>query len=224
MTEQPREARDPFAPPDGSSAQPPGAPYAPPSFPPPTGDPLPPPTWTGVAAQPYGAPAPAPRRRRGWLIAGAVVGGLVVVAATGVAAVSVLGEALARMPAGGKVSISAVPVGRCYVLDESDRRAGVAGRVSLVDCSTAHDGQVYALVPLSFEDWPGQEAISAAGESGCTAMERVLDDSLYESTGLQSSWYVPSQKNWSNQRHVVQCVVQSEQALGLTRDWMTSGG
>lgn len=223
MTDQPRDPRDPFAPPDGTS---PFAAYPPPvspapSFPAPTGDPLPPPAWTGVPAAPYASAAPAPKRGRAWLIAAAVVGGILLLGAIGTAAVTTLGDAFDEAAAGsGQVWISEVPTGRCYILDDADRREELAGWVTLVDCQYAHDGQIYAVVPLAFEDWPGKKAISDAADRGCTSKDVLLDEDVFDATGLSGSWYVPFEEDWDVEEHVAQCVVQSDAALGLSRSWM----
>lgn len=218
MTEPPRDPRDPFAPPDAVPSAAPSS-YPPPAFPPPAGPQLPPPAWTG---DPYGAPVAPSSRRRGWIIAAAVVGGLVAVGVIGAAAVSVLGGALEQSStsATGEVWISEVPAGRCYILDDADRREDLAGYVTLVDCRFAHDGQVYGVVPLDFDAWPGQRAVSDAAGAGCREKDALLDEEVFDASGLSGSWYTPFEEDWDVEAHTAQCVVESDGALGLTRSWL----
>lgn len=214
MTEQPRDPRDPFAPPD------PGAPWReaaaapPPAAPPAAGPPL----WP---ADPYAASAPPARRRRWWPIAAAVVAGVVAVGALGYGALRVLGDVLGPLEAeDGQVWIGEVPAGSCYILDDLDRREAIAGYVTLVGCQFAHDGEVIATVPLDFDAWPGQREIDAAAERGCTAKDALLDPAVFDEPGLSLVWYTPSEIDWDVDPHTAQCVVESDSALGLTRSWL----
>lgn len=221
MTDQPQGQNDPFAPPDSLGSYPPPS-YAPPSFPPPTGAPLPPPQWT---ADPYGAAAPPPRRGRGWLIAAAVVAGVAIVGGVGYGLLRLAGDGLASLDAAAGsesagVWISEVPVGRCYILDDADRREDVAGYVTLVDCRFAHDGQVYAVVPLTFDTWPGQREVTDAAGEGCRAKDALLDEAVFDESGLTGSWYTPFEADWDVEEHNAQCVVESDGALGLQRSWL----
>ena len=229
MTEQPR---DPFAPPDSAGSFPPPGfpPPAPPApaFPPPTGAPLPPPPWSG---DPFGAAVPPqpPRRGRGWIIAGAVAGGVVLLGAAGIGAAQMLDGALSSTRAGlsttgasGDVWISDVVAGDCYVLDADERREAMAGYVTIVDCTEPHDGQVYAVVPVDFDTWPGKREVDDAAEAGCREKDVLLDDAIWDATGLNGNWYLPFEQDWDVEDHTAQCVVEADDALGLKRSWLAS--
>lgn len=229
MTDQPR---DPFAPPDSAGSFPPPGfpPPAPPApaFPPPTGAPLPPPPWSG---DPFGAAAEPrpPRRGRTWIIAGAVAGGVLLLGAAGIGAAQMLDGALSTSRAGlsstdtsGDVWISDVVAGDCYVLDAEERREAMAGFVTIVDCTEPHDGQVYAVVPVDFDTWPGTREVDEAAEEGCRAKDVLLDDAIWDATGLNGNWYLPFEQDWDEEDHTAQCVVEADDALGLRRSWLAS--
>lgn len=230
MTDEARDPRDPFAPPDALGSYPPPT-YPPPaqptgSYPPPTGAPLPAPPWSG---DPYSLTGPPqqPRRGRGWLVAGVVAGGVALLAVAGFAAVQVLGGALDSLAAGPEgadgVWISDVTPGACYVLDDADRREDVAGYVTIIGCQFKHDGQVYAVVPLDYASWPGQRALNDAAADACREKDALLDDAVFDEAGLSGSWYLPYEGDWDVEPHTVQCVVESDGALGLDRSWLQGG-
>lgn len=229
MNDQPR---DPFAPPDSAAPFPPpgSTPPAPPvpAFPPPTGSPLPPPPWSGDPFGAVAAPRP-PRRGRGWIIAGAVVGGVILLGAAGIGAAQMLDGALSTSRPGlsttgasRDVWISDVGAGDCYVLDADERREAMAGYVTLVDCSEPHDGQVYAVVPLDFDTWPGKREVDDAAAAGCQAKDVLLDDAIWDESDLNGNWYLPFEEDWDVEDHTAQCVVEADDALGLRRSWLAS--
>ncbi len=246
MAEEPQDARNPFAPPDtGPGAvvppvgQAPSHDSLPPSFPPPTGDPIGGVHWAGAPAagygySPYAAPyaAPTPRRRGvAWAIGGGITAGVLLLGAASYGALTALDDALTSAAkrstgphsSGDQVWVSDLARGDCYILDDADRRDLTAGLVTIIDCQLAHDGEVYGVGTLDFSTYPGAREVSDAAEKLCAGSESTLDEAVYDAPGLTGTWYTPLKEDWSVEPHTVQCVVEADDALGLRRSWIDGG-
>ena len=121
---------------------------------------------------------------------------------------------------GATATIGELAVGACYHLREADRTADSVGEVDVVSCTSPHDGQVYAKVPLDFADFPGDVQLSSAADSACGAQDAVaLDQGVRAVDTISPAWYAPLEADWADSEHVAACVVESDDADGLTRSW-----
>jgi len=161
-------------------------------------------------------------RHRGVVVLAAVAT-LVVVGLAVVVALRVLSAATSTsdVAAPGTTStIGGLAVGACYHLREADRTADSVGEVDVVGCTTPHDGQVYAQVPLDFTDFPGDAQLSSAADSACSAQDAVvLDQGMRGIDTISTTWYAPLEADWADSEHVATCVVESDDTDGLTRSW-----
>jgi len=166
---------------------------------------------------------PADDRSR-WVVVAAVIAAVVVVTAIAVLGVRVLRGATGASPtaSGATSSIGALDVGSCYRLPTDDTGSDSVGDVAVVPCTDPHDGQVYAHVPLTFDDYPSDAALTAAAESGCGADDSSLDASVASSDTMSPSWYAPLEADWADSPHAATCVIESNDPNGLTRSWTTT--
>ena len=147
----------------------------------------------------------------------------VVVAAIAVLGVRVLRGATGSSPtaSGATSTIGALDVGACYRLPSDDASSDSVSDVEVLPCTEPHDGQVYAHVPLTFDDYPSDAALTAAAESGC-GDDSSLDSSVASSDTMSPSWYAPLEADWADSPHAATCVIESNDPNGLTRSWTTT--
>jgi len=116
---------------------------------------------------------------------------------------------------GATSSVGSLAVGACYRLTD-DRASDSVGDVTVTSRTQPHGSQVYARVPLSFDDYPSDAAVTSAADSGCGANDSALDSSV-ASNRPSRSWYAPLAADWPDGPHVATCVVESDDPNGLTR-------
>jgi len=99
-------------------------------------------------------------------------------------------------------------VGDCF--DDGDMALGEleeVGDVPLVDCSAPHDNEVYAVVTVDGEVFPGEEAIQAQADEVCFEAFDPFVGLHYESSALDFGWLVPTADSWELGDRVVACFV-----------------
>ena len=163
---------------------------------------------------------------RRWVVVVAAVAVLVVVAGAVALGLRVLSNATSSTPSvaatGTSASIDTLAIGACYRLASEDRTADSIGDVDVVACTTPHDGQVYAKVPLNYADYPGDAELSTAADAGCGAQDSVaLDQAVRSVDTISPAWYGPLEADWADTPHIAACVVESDDPDGLTRSWTT---
>ncbi len=164
---------------------------------------------------------------RRWVLVVAAVAVLVVVAGSVAVGVRVLSSATSGQSdvasPGSSASVGSLAIGACYRLQGDDRTADSVGDVDIVACTTPHDGQVYAHVPLNYADYPGDAELSTAADAGCADQDGVaLDRAVRAIDTISLAWYGPLEADWADTPHVAACVIESDDPNGLTRSW-TSG-
>jgi hypothetical protein len=168
----------------------------------------------------------ATRSGRRWVVVAAAIAVLVVVAGAVALGLRVLSNATSSQTdvasPGTSASIDELALGACYRLASEDRTADSIGGVDVVSCTTPHDGQVYATVPLDYADYPGDAELSSAADSGCGAQDAVaLDPAVRTVDTISPAWYGPLEADWADTPHVATCVIESDDPDGLTRSWTT---
>ncbi len=99
-------------------------------------------------------------------------------------------------------------VGDCF--DDGDMALGEfeeVGEVPLVDCIEPHDNEVYAVVTVDGEVFPGEEAIQAQADEVCLEAFDPFVGLDYESSALDFGWLVPTADSWEMGDRVVACFV-----------------
>jgi hypothetical protein len=195
-------------------SQPPRDPFAPPD-----GDLMFPAATDGTWQQ-----GPAAGSRRRWVVVIAAVAVVVVVAGAVALGLRVLSNATSSptdvAATGTPASIDTLAIGACYRLASEDRTADSIGDVDVVDCTSPHDGQVYAKIALTFADYPGDTAVSTAVDTGCGAQDTMaLDPAVRAVESISPTWYGPLEADWADTPHVAACVIESDDLNGLTRSW-----
>lgn len=220
------EDPSPWTVPAGPSAAPaPAAPSASDPPPPVPGTAVPDPFPQGypmVPSHPQWGEQPATTRR--WAVAGSVVFAVlavVVAVAFGWRLLSGAFESDAPDGAGTAVYIGTIVTGDCYRVDAAALESESVEQVKLVACTEPHDGQVYAVLPLDFEDWPGTDAVSEKAETLCQQSQGSLTEAVYDAEDVYPSWFVPLEESWDLEEKTVQCVVETDVDDSLTQSYVT---
>ena len=99
-------------------------------------------------------------------------------------------------------------VGDCF--DDGDLVLGEVeeiGEVPLVECSEPHDNEVYAVVDVEGDMFPGDEAIRTEADDVCLTAFQGFVGLDYETSALDFGWLVPTAGSWDAGDRVVACFV-----------------
>ncbi len=99
-------------------------------------------------------------------------------------------------------------VGDCF--DDGDMALGEIeeiGEVPLVECAEPHDNEVYAVVTVDGEVFPGEIAIQAQADEVCLDAFDPFVGLDYQSSALDFGWLVPTADSWDMGDRVVACFV-----------------
>ncbi len=157
----------------------------------------------------------------------AIVIGVVALLLVVVGGVAVGVNALARFSAGagraaGATYVADLAAGDCYLLGQDATAADTIDSVDPVPCTDPHDGQVYALVPLTFETYPSDDVVTSTADKECDAKNSALVPTALEDDTITPAWYAPVEADWPARAHVAVCVIEAaDDSDGLTRSWTT---
>ena len=99
-------------------------------------------------------------------------------------------------------------VGDCF--DDGDLVLGEleeVGEVPLVECPEPHDNEVYAVVTVDGEEFPGEQAIQTQADEVCLGAFDPFVGLDYQSSALDFGWLVPTADSWDMGDRVVACFV-----------------
>lgn len=89
-------------------------------------------------------------------------------------------------------------------LDDLDA-ASPAG-FPIVPCAAPHGYEVYAILPVPGDDYPGDDAVTAAAESGCATRFDAFAGIAYRGSALDFAYLTPTDATWAGD-HAVTCVI-----------------
>jgi hypothetical protein len=119
-------------------------------------------------------------------------------------------------PSAGSTHASAmdIKVGDC--LDDADAGTTTA-TAPIVPCTDPHDSEAFAEITLSGSSYPGDDAVQAQAQKGCTgdAFANFIGIAADDST-LQVSYYFPTEDSWAGGDRTVTCTVYAIDASGKT--------
>ena len=103
-----------------------------------------------------------------------------------------------------EVSVLDLQVGDCIA-------AGGAGRatvtVPVVDCAEPHNGEAYAMLPLTGEAFPGTDEVTDSAVTGCTSEFTTFVGVEYAASALDFAYYYPTATSWKAGDHEILCLV-----------------
>ncbi len=181
-------------PPNPYPAPPPAASYPPPPPPPPGAYPPPPPQPYSQQPQGYFPPPKSNSKKIGFIVLGVIVGLLVLGVGGGILIYLLVGK--------GTVTATDVKMGDCLSEIPSDTRVLT---VKTIECSEPHVGEVFAVLQMPGDEFPGQAAIDAyadkcSPELASYSPEAMTDDSV------QLYVLYPTAETWEQGDRAVTCV------------------
>lgn len=88
----------------------------------------------------------------------------------------------------------------------NDLDAASPAGIPVVPCPAPHGYEVYAIFPLPGDGYPGDDAATAAAESGCAAQFAAFAGIAYRSSALDFAYLTPTDAHWAVD-HTVTCVI-----------------
>ncbi|SCX22740.1 septum formation family protein [Mycolicibacterium fluoranthenivorans] len=182
-------------------------PYEPPwgergdgGYPPPHGAPPPPPQPYSYG-YPYQAPLPPPRKTRWGLIIGLIAVAFVLFAVVGVIGIVLL------VKNSDVVDAADVGLGDCLTEIPSD--ASLVASVKTVDCTEPHKGEVFAVITVPGNDFPGQARISGYQDKCQPALQTYSSKAM---TDPEVGMFVlyPTEASWKRGDRAVTCIATTD--------------
>ncbi len=159
-----------------------------------------------------------PQRGKGLAIAGlclsgAWVVGIVAVIGVNVETASHRSATTGQITKNGHLSVLSLQAGDCFQNPSgATPAAGTLTQVTAVSCTTPHDAQVIALLPVPGSAYPGEAGFHAQAVTGCNAAVKTnLDQSKLTST-MNLLWLYPEEDAWTGGDHSISCVVVDSSA------------
>ncbi|GMA27171.1 DUF4190 domain-containing protein [Arenivirga flava] len=157
---------------------------------------------------------------RGLAIGGIVVGSLATLLLIGIVAVAtIVGIATSSQTAppvtapqsssvpeegGDEVDVFSVAVGDCI----NDFGTGEVNSVEALDCALPHDYEVYSEITIPGNEFPGQDAVTAAADDQCVAAFDAFVGLGYQESLLDFSYLAPTADSWQlNDDRLITCLI-----------------
>lgn len=113
----------------------------------------------------------------------------------------------------GNVDAFQVRVGDCFddITGSSDEVMSVPG----VPCSEPHDNEAFAVIHMTFAEYPGDEAIAGHAYDACMDRFETFVGRDYETSSLEIFTLYPSPESWHQGDREVVCAVYDVNATKL---------
>jgi hypothetical protein len=83
--------------------------------------------------------------------------------------------------------------------------------ITTIDCTEAHDTEIYAASTLPNGEFPGNAAIDAQADADCFAAFRNFIGEEYDDSIYDFSWYFPTAGSWAEGDREILCLVYDGQ-------------
>jgi hypothetical protein len=153
-----------------------------------------------------------PQRGKGLAVAGICLSAAWIVGVIGFVALSygttAQQSSTGQITQNGNLSITDLRAGDCFQNAGGNQPdTGATSQITAVTCSSPHNAQVIALLPVSGSAYPGAATFKALGTPGCNAKAKAdLNPALLTPT-MNLLWYYPQQQAWDDGQHSITCVV-----------------
>ena len=152
-----------------------------------------------------------PQRGKGLAIAGLCLSGVWVLVIVAVIAVNVQSASqrsatTGQITKGGHLSVFSLRAGDCFQNPSGNQPASSLTQVTAVPCTTPHNAQVIAQLPVAGSAYPGKAAFSTQAQKGCkAAVADDLDQSKLTST-MNLLWIYPEPQAWTDGQRSISCL------------------
>jgi hypothetical protein len=169
---------------------------------PPYGAPPPPPQpYSQGYGYPYQGPPPQPPKTRWGLIIGVVAGVVVLLGALGVVALVLL------MKNSDVVDADEIGVGDCLTELPSD--SSLVASVKTVECAAPHKGEVFAVITVPGNDFPGQAKI-VGYQDKCQPALQAYSSAAMDDPAVGMFVLYPTEASWKRGDRAVTCIATTD--------------
>lgn len=108
-------------------------------------------------------------------------------------------------PVTGTVPAKDLVVGSC--ISDANATTGDVTTFDAVECDKPHDGEVYTIIKLAGEKYPGLKFVTAKGQRGCRArLRRQLTAKAYKDKLLGYKYVYPTKQSWAQADREITCL------------------
>lgn len=107
----------------------------------------------------------------------------------------------------GSATAFELEVGNCF--SQPDATTAVE-KVTLIDCDKPHDFEVFHLLKLEEQEFPGEQIVGDLSEDGCAAAFEGYVGSNYQRSDLYISYLFPTAATWAEGDREVVCLLRME--------------
>ncbi len=115
----------------------------------------------------------------------------------------------------GNVDAFQMRVGDCFNDDLGDEGGEVAS-IPAVPCGDAHDNEVYAIVDVSADEFPGEDGMAEMAYYSCLDQFDGFVGKAYDESTLEILTLHPSKQSWAQSDREVVCAVYDMNSQKLT--------
>jgi Septum formation len=103
------------------------------------------------------------------------------------------------------ISAKDLKVGDC--ITDATATTGDVTTFDSVDCDKRHDGEVYTIIKLTGEKYPGVKFVSGKGQRGCRArLRRQATPKAFANRGLGYKFVYPTPQSWNQDDREITCL------------------
>jgi len=95
--------------------------------------------------------------------------------------------------------------------------------VPIVDCADPHDNEVYKIVEITGDVYPGSEAIGSRADDECVLAFDAWVGEPYETSELDFGWLTPTSESWDAGDREIVCFVYRVDLAKMTGTMEGSG-
>ncbi|MBW3654111.1 MAG: septum formation family protein [Actinobacteria bacterium] len=110
-----------------------------------------------------------------------------------------------KNPDAEPISAKDLEVGDCIA--DATSTFGDVTTFDKVDCDEPHDGEVYTIIKLEGDKYPGTKFVTGKGQRGCRArLRRQLTRAEFANRQLGYKFVYPTQQSWTQDDREVTCL------------------
>lgn len=111
----------------------------------------------------------------------------------------------ASTPATGPIAAKDLTVGTC--ISDANSTTGDVTTFDAVACNEPHDGEVFTVIELEGDKYPGTKFVTGKGNRGCRArLRRQTTAKQFKDRLLGYKFVYPTKQSWAQGDHEVTCV------------------
>jgi len=120
-------------------------------------------------------------------------------------------DAKPENPDAEQISAKDLEVGDCIA--DATATTGDVKTFDSIDCDKPHDGEVFTIIKVKGDRYPGVKAVSAKGQRGCRArLRRQATPKAFRDRRLGYKFVYPTLESWSQDDREVTCLATFKKA------------